>query len=403
MSRHNFAAITTSNTIAVTSNALWIMFVPVYLVVIGLPVSSVALLFSLSSLTTAAFSPVGGRFADSIGRKPVAVIGRLLASLGALIIFLSASSTFSSFPRQILSVTGYLVLSSGSGIRVPATSMILMESSDFSVRGRRYMAAERVIPSVFPAITILVGANFFQAGNPEPMFLIGSLGLFVSALVLELFLEETLDLTDQSMAEPGMKPRLNLFFCVLVLAFVLDGASAAGVSWYVPLYLGENRLLLYGVLTSVSTLVISGFSYISGTVVDRFGARASLVVSWILLAPTVILFSQSEDALQLVFLYSIWVALDTFDTAVPPIIISNTYSKHERATRLGIFRMLVNSSLFLGPLVSGLLLIYGAHIPFYWKGLMNTLAAGLILLTFQRGESQKHTSMSGNHSFSESG
>jgi MFS family permease len=383
-SRRNLLSITVSNTIAVTANALWIMFVPVYLASVGLPEASIALVFSLAALTTAALNPVGGRLSDMVGRKPVAVIGRLLTALGAFVVSLSTSASIPSSLRVVIVVTGYLVLNAGSGMRSPATSTILIESSDSQVRGRNYMIAERVFPSILPAITILIGATFFQAGEPGLMVILGSAGLLLSALVLEAFLDETLTSKDSQAEHTSGKGGVEVFLLLLIAAFVLDGASAKGVSWYVPVYLGEERIWLYGTLVSVSTLVIALFSYVSGLLVDRFGAGSSLVASWLLLAATVVLFSESVSPIWMLAFYSVWVALDTVDTSVPPIVIARFYSKKERATRLGIFRMAVNCSLFLGPLAAGLLVVYGARLPFYWKACMNVLAAAIVFVALRQ-------------------
>ncbi len=378
------AGITLSNTIAVASNALWIMFVPVHLVMIGLSETFVALLFSFSSLLTALFNLVGGRAADRVGRKPTAVAGRLITSLGALLVFLSTSNSLDAMHSQVLICIGYLILSSGSGFRMPATSMALMESSKPSRRGRTYMTAERFVPSILPALTVLVGASYFEAGRPDLMILVGSIGLVLSGLVLQFALEETLELSHidpKDMSRP--KIGYESAFVLLLLAFVLDSVSQRGVSWYVPIYMGQDSLLLYGTLVSVSTLVIAAFSYASGIVVDRWGPRTALVASWSLLSVMVVVFSFVTHPLAVVVFYSIWVALDTVDTAVPPIVISRAYPEKERATYLGLFRMVVNSSLFLGPMASGLVLALGSRVPFYLKAGMNLLAAGVIAVALR--------------------
>ena len=383
-SRRSVAGITLSNTVAVASNALWIMFIPVHLVMIGVHQTLVALLFSVSSLMTALFNLVGGRVADSVGRKPTAVVGRLVTSLGAFLVFVSTSNSLLLLHRQTLVCVGYLVLSSGTGFRTPATSIVLMESSAPSMRGRTYMTAERLIPSILPALTVLLGASYFDMGRPELMILIGSIGLVVSGIVLQYTVTETLSSCERS-PQHQSRPRVTYepLFIFLVLAFVFDSMSARGVSWYVPVYIGQEKLVLYGVLVSVSTLVIAGFSYVSGLVVDRWGAKTSLVTSWLALSLTVTLFSHVTHPVVMIVLYSVWVALDTVDTAVPPIIISRAYPEEERATRLGMFRMVVNASLFLGPVASGIVLAFGSRFPFYLKAGLNILAAGVIAVVLK--------------------
>jgi hypothetical protein len=283
-------------------------------------------------------------------------------------------------------IVGYLVLSAGSGLRMPAMSMLLMESSKVERRGRNYMVAERVIPSIPPALSVLIGASLFAANSPRLLFYLGFSGLLISALILHLALHETLhEVEPRISAIPVQRKssQFGLFFPLLTLAFVLDGMSARAVSWYIPIFLGLENVELYGVLISVSTLVIAFFGIISGLLVDRVGAKYSLAPSWVLLAITVVVFSQAESFLWILLTYSIWVALDTIDTAVPPVLISECYPKEQRATVSGLFRMVVQSSLFAGPLLAGMAVSLGSVGPFWLKSAMNGLAAVLIVAAFR--------------------
>ncbi|MGY5875999.1 MAG: MFS transporter [Candidatus Thorarchaeota archaeon] len=379
VSNRNVLALTVSNTIAVTVNGLWIMFMPFYFEKLLGSVEMVGVVFSLAVLTSALFYPIGGRLADRLGRRPLIISGRFIAALGPLVLLFSIPLD-SSIARIIMAMFGYILVFIGGSLRLPASSMLLMESSSKRKRGTNYMIAERVLPSIPPAITVFVGAYLYVSGEAPIMFLIGGYGLIISGLFL-LPLRESHS-SDITVTEPKTArglPKVEMFILILALAFVLDGVSAQSLSWYVPIFLGETNAILYGVMISVSTLVIAGFALLSGVLVDRIGIKYSLIPGWIALAVTVFLFGLVTSPVYSLFLYCVWVALDTVDTAIPPLLISEKYPKDERATRMGWFNMLVRGSLFLGPILTSLLLSISPQMPFFAKSIMNLLAALVVL------------------------
>ncbi len=378
----NLAAMTVSNTIAVTANGIWIMFMPYYFEqLLGTP-EFVGFLFSGVALSSAVFYPIGGRLADRIGHCTLVMFGRLVATLGPLsILFLQLVAPH--FEAILIgSIVGYLIVFIGGGLRLPAASMLIMESSQPKKKSRNYMIVERVLPSIPPALTVYVGAQLYVYDQLELMLLLGAIGLALSAVAL-LPIREIVSLeepTERSQIS-GQSAPIDGIILVIAFAFVLDGISSKGLSWYVPLFLGEENALLYGLLISVSTLVIAMFSLISGIMVDRVGIRASLIPGWIALAITVTLFGLVVNPIYSLILYCIWVALDTVDTSIPPLIISNLYPKNERATRMGLFSMIIRSSLFAGPLLVAVLISINPQFPFLAKALMNLVAA-LVILRF---------------------
>ncbi len=379
VNNRNVLSLTASNTIAVTANGLWIMFMPFYFETLLGSIEVVGVFFSLAALTSALFYPIGGRLADRLGRRPLVISGRFIAALGPLVLLFSIPLEGSVF-RIVLAMFGYILVFIGGSLRLPASSMLLMESSSKRKRGTSYMIAERVLPSIPPAITVFLGAYLYVSGAAPLMFLIGGYGLIISGFFLLPLRESHSD--DITVTEPKTdrgRPAVEMFILILALAFVLDGVSAKGLSWYVPIFLGESNTILYGIMISVSTLVIAGFALLSGILVDRVGIKYSLIPGWIALAVTVFLFGLVTSPVYSLFLYCVWVALDTIDTAIPPLLISEKYPKEERATRMGWFNMFVRGSLFLGPILTSLLLAISPQMPFFAKSIMNIIAALIVL------------------------
>ncbi len=378
--RQNVVTVTASNTLAVTVNGFWIMFIPLYLLSIGMNLTSIGILFGISSLVMAVSQFIGGGLADKYGRKGVMILGRSISCCGIAVILLSVCQDIHSSFGSVVASAGYLILYSGSGLRGPATAMLLMESSEHRTKGRNYMVAERVVPSIPPALTVLLGSFCYERGQFELLVGAGLIGFVIASLILAAGTSETLETSSSSQHRKGLELiRPDAFIGILAVAFILDGISSNGLSWYIPVYLKDLGVVFYGLLVSVSTLVISLFSLLSGYLVDRYGGRTALVPAWLLLSVVVLLFGIAPDELQLLVLYCIWVSLDTVDTSVPPVLISDHYSSSQCATWMGWFSSVKGSVLFLGPILTGCMVMLGASVPFYFKTVANLVASLLIL------------------------
>ena len=380
----NLTSISISNTISVTANGFWIMFMPLYFQKIGFATLTVSLIYAVSSALTAGFYFCGGLTSDKFGRKPSALIGKSLGVLGSSFILFSSVFLLSGYFTRFLVLWGFFILWMGSGMRLPAISMMLMESSSSHHKGRNYMIAERVLPSIPPSLSVILGASLFLSNQYHVLFAAGFLGLLLSFLTL-LPIQETYNPKGktETIADHRIS-KSDTFLIFLIIAFALDGMSAQGVSWYIPIFLGSSNLLLYSFLISISTLVIAGFSLVSGVIVDRYGVGPALIPAWLTLSITVFLFSIAVDPISIIMFYSVWVALDTIDTSVPPVLISNKYPKEQRATVLGSFSMAIRSTLFIGPIISTIALTISPAAPFWIKSISNTIAALLLFVALRR-------------------
>jgi len=371
------------------------MFMPLYFEKIGFLATTIAIIYAVTSALTAGFYFLGGLISDRFGRRPSALFGKSLAVLGSFFIFSSSVFLLTNYVTKFLVLWGFFILWMGSGVRIPAISMILMESGSSRHKGRNYMIAERVLPSIPPSVTVLLGASLFLSNQFDVLFSVGFLGLFLSFLTLIPIRETYTPRNQTKHSESRGISKSDTFFVFLILAFALDGISAKGVSWYIPVFLGSGNVLLYGVLISISTLVIAVFSLISGVIVDRFGVGLALVPAWLSLSITVFLFSIATGPVYIILLYSIWVALDTIDTAVPPVLISDRYLKDHRATVLGTFSMIIRSMLFIGPMLSTILITINPAAPFWLKSIFNAIAALFLIVALRvdhdtRTAKQKH-------------
>lgn len=379
--KQNIVTVTASNTLAVTANGLWIMFIPLYLSSIGMSLPLIGIVFGVGTLVMAACQFIGGSLADRYGRKSVMILGRCVSCCGIATILFSVCLISHSSSGLLLVSGGYSVLYAGSGLRGPATSMFLMENSTDRTKGRNYMVAERVLPSIPPALTVFVGSLYYDAGQFHYLIGFGLIGFVFASIILAAGTVETINSSSHGASLRKLSLlRPDAFFSLLVLAFILDGVSSGGLSWYIPIYLEEQGTVFYGFLISISTLIIAMFSLFSGWIVDRYGGRSALVPAWLLLSLVVFLFGITTEEMHLLVLYCVWVSLDTVDTSVPPILISNHCSSSQCATWMGWFSSVKGIILFTGPILTGHMLILGSSAPFYFKALANLAASLLILM-----------------------
>ena len=160
--RRNVLVMSIGNTITTSANSLWIMFMPYFFADVGIVPFFIGIIFTVIAISRAIAAQIGGRLADRLGRKPVISIGLAIFTSGILVIlaslfFISSTPSFSG----LISAIGYTWMSAGGGFIGPASSMLLVESSPEKRRGLSYMVSTRVLPSIPPAVLILVGTSLY--------------------------------------------------------------------------------------------------------------------------------------------------------------------------------------------------------------------------------------------------
>ncbi len=386
----NILVMSIGNTITTSANSLWIMFMPYFYEDVGFAAFFVGFIFTGLMVSRATAALVGGRAADRLGRKPVIYIGYGNYILGALIIlgsvlFVSTNTALTG----LLSIIGYMWMMVGSGLQRPASSMLLIESSPLKRRGLSYMFTTRFLPSIPPAALILVGTSLFVNNQFWLGLAIGILGLLVVLVIFILFLQEThAESTPRRQdTRKANIPRFDGFLILIVAAFALDGISSSGLSWYVPIFVGRANVDFYGVMISVSTLVIAVSALVSGGLVDRIGTKAAILGGWSLLAIAVVLFPIGSTLFEIVILYSIWAGLDMVDVSVPPLAIAEKYPKEKRASVMGTYSMSVSLLSMIGPALISFGLLVGESVPFYMKAIMNSVGIVFFILATRQTQS----------------
>lgn len=397
--RRNVFVMSLGNTVTTSANSLWIMFMPFFFADVGILPFFIGIIFTAIAVSRAIASLIGGRVADRFGRKPVIGIGYAIYTSGVFVIltsliFLPTSPILSG----IVSSAGYMWLAAGSGFLRPASSMLLVESSPEKRRGLSYMVATRVLPSIPPVVLVLVGTSLYLNNQFWFAITLGLLGLVFVLVLFSVGLQETLS-GSAGISEditPPTRLRSDWFLLLLVAAFALDGISSGGLSWYVPIFVGGSNVDLYGVMISVSTLVIAVSALASGGLVDRIGTRAAIIGGWIPLAITVLLFPFGTTSFEILVLYSIWAGLDMMDISVPPLVVAERYPKERRASIMGVYSMSVSLSSMIGPALISFALLLGENVPFYIKAIMNSLGVILFVVATRTSNSENSEDLETN-------
>jgi MFS family permease len=381
--RRNILVLSIGNTVTTSANSLWIMFMPYFFEDVGITPFFIGIIFTAIAVSRATVSPLGGRIADRYGRKPVIGIGYSIYTIGIFVIlvslmFMSTSLSFSG----ALAAAGYIILAAGSGFLRPASSMLLVESSPEKRRGLSFMVTERVLPSIPPAILVLIGTSLYINNQFWLAVIIGLFGLVFVLVLYSVGIRETLSDSTNELENltPPTQLRSDWFLLLLIAAFTLDGMSSSGLSWYVPIFVGQSNVDLYGLMISVSTLVIAVSALVSGELVDRIGTQGAIISGWTLLAITVFLFPLGTQPLEILILYSIWAGLDMMDISVPPLAVAEKYPKERRASIMGVYSMSVSLTSMIGPTLISFALLLGENIPFYIKAIMNLAGVFLFVI-----------------------
>jgi len=386
----NVLVMSVGNTITTSANTLWIMFMPYFYEDIGITAFFIGIIFTGLAISRAIASLLGGKAADRWGRKSLISIGYGNYIIGAFVILVSLLFISTNIRLTgILSIIGYIWMMVGSGLQRPASSMLLIESSPKKHRGLSFMFTTRFLPSIPPAVLILIGTSLYVNNQFWLGLAIGIFGLLVVFGIFILFLQEIyveqIDMSHET--DKKGHPKFDYFLILLIAAFALDGMSSSGLSWYVPIFVGRSNVEIYGVMISVSTLVIAVAALASGGLVDRIGTRGAVFGAWSLLAITVTLFPFGSSLFEIILLYSIWAGLDMVDMSVPPLAVAERYPKEKRATIMGTYSMSVSLLSMVGPALISLGLLLGGNVPFYMKAMMNTAGVIIFLIATRTEES----------------
>jgi len=351
------------------------MFLPLRFQDLGLESVTIGSIWVLSSVSAVSGTLAGARHADARGRKTILTAGYPIAAAGLALMI----------PRLApLSFMGFLLSSFGLGLAGPAGAALLTESSPKDAMGISFAFATVVLPSLPPALTVMLGAYLY--GYLYEIDLLVALAAFlVVASLYKVRLSETL----VSQPNPGLAKRegvvksiLSLQFFLLLSAFVVASLPGRGIGWYLPLYLVGRGIQAWdwGVMTSVSTIAAAVGGLASGKFVDRIGPLRVAVISWISASVALYLLTATLQFQALVAVYALYMFFGIMQWPAGTILIARNYESEKRATALGYLGVMrTNVPTVVGPAVATASLAWGSAAPFAVGSTLYLLAALLLV------------------------
>ncbi|WP_457752914.1 MFS transporter [Thermococcus sp.] len=369
----NLSLITLSNVVLVSSNALWIMYIQYFLLSLGLTKTEMGLVFSLALLMRAFGNLIGGKIADILGYKRTLLIGYTIYAFPPLLILLH---------NALLASLVYPIMSLGSGIGMPAKSLFIVEQAQRR-KGLTYMLVQRVLPSIPPALTAPVGAKLYEMGKYDVAVLIGFLGLLISLLLLMFLKDSKRERVQNSFNFNFLSSKS---FTALLLLYSLDAFSTEAVQWIVPLYLRDlgYSVLDYGFLISAQTLIIAFGGTFAGIFVDRVEPVNALSLSYLVVATSLLIFSLGKGWI-LALAYLLWKTFGMIGFAALPLLIERYFSDM-KASAFGTINAMSTLISIPAPSFGGILLRFGAGVPFVFKITIDFFCFILVRISLNREE-----------------
>jgi DHA1 family multidrug resistance protein-like MFS transporter len=390
----------TTSTIATFANSLWIFFVPLYFLTLGLSPLVIGLVYSLSLLVSALVQIPVGIFIDRFGRKTGVVAGGVTGALAVGVLAISSNAT--------TSVAAYIFYVSVAQMLAALARQALIIESVAEDKVATSYGAFKTMAGWAAIAAPLIGGLYFQ--SEKFVFLIGSLLVLVAALCRLAFLKETagfktkdrksLDGTAQTQSEGSKSAekepqrriavlKRNLMTVVssrLLLALSLAYAfynlfiSNQSFSFLVSLYSKDIlRLPTFDIalMFSLWLLIDSQLAIPFGKLADRVGRGKVIIISWVGELVWMMIFAYSFGVLFSLTAFSLWVGFGSLDGPALIGLLGEVTKTETRGVSLGFFTTLSTIVLIPGTALTGFLYSVSPVYPF-----LANLAIGVFSLFF---------------------
>jgi multidrug resistance protein len=312
------------------------------------PISSVGLVASAYGLPVAILSPVFGPLSDRRGRRFALLLG--------LTIFVLAALACAVAPTLPVLLAARVINGVGSAILMPAAFAAAGDLPDEDARGR----AIGLLSTAFPLSNVLglpVGALATSVGGWRAPFAL----IAVVAIVAIVGVATSRQVSSVRTADRGYAAK---FGRVLVDRKALAVMSVTMV-WFAGaiglfIYMGEFFHETYGVPTEQAglTYVVVGVVGVvaarsSGTVIERIGARRTVLLGLTLFGSAVAVLPQVTGALPLALaVFAVWAFGTWFGVPAMQTIVAGL-SDTARGTMLAFNGSALNLGGVIGPIISG--------------------------------------------------
>lgn len=347
---------------------------------IGASPAIVGLIEGIAESLASLIRVFSGAWSDRLQqRKPIAILGYTLSTIGK--VFLYLSNTWH------LVLAGRLGDRFGKGIRTAPRDALIADSTPPDKRGNAY-GLHRALDSAGASLGVILAYILFISLNDgfSHVFLLSLIPAFLGVSVLFLVREKIAPRKENAVKEAWWRnlgtrwralDRRLKFFLVIIFIFALGNSSNQFLLLRAK-SLGSDdatAILLYLVFNLVYTIV----SWPAGRLSDKIGRKTLLVLGYFTYGIVYVGFAlTTQTSLWLLFaVYGIYIA---FTEGVEKAFVSEIAPQDLRATLIGLHATFTGIGLLPASIFAGFLWdVFGAQAPFFFGGGMGALAAVALL------------------------
>ncbi len=357
----------------------WFFFVPVYLREHGFSTLLIGVVCALGSIASVVMPVLGGFLSDLIGRKAVILLASMffVVSHCALMIF-----------NPLAVATAYILAHVASGIGSGASLALISESTDRSYRART-LALHYSLTTLAGIPGPLIGG--LLSTSSRSLLFITVLGLSIIALILRIFLRETIRREKLSRSLLSYINDLKNHFAillrggtllqiVLIVAFIYYTAVNL-ILPYIPVFAREVLKLSYfeiGLVYTCAMLALGISSLYGGYLADKVGRLRILQLSLLFTSLTLPLIVTSKSLTHLIATFTIFCGVAGIGVPALRAVVADIARSEERGLALGSLVSTMNTASAIGALIGGILYNIAIHLDFTIASLI-VLSAAIII------------------------
>lgn len=350
--------------------------------VLGASTTVVGLVEGIAEATASLFKVVGGRISDRMAaRKPLILLGYGFPALLRPILALAVA------PWQVLA---YRFLDRvGKGLRTAPRDALIAETVDQDSYGRAY-GFHRAMDSLGATIGPLLAFLLLPLLDFRGVFWVSAIPALLATLVILFFLREK-----RGQARPLPPLQLSAFSLRYRWFLLVTGVATLGLSSNAFLIL---RLSDLGLSAAQATLVYTAYNllyalmaYPLGSLADRVGAKALVMLGFMTYALVYLGFGLSNTTWQGVLLFLLYALYSAAFEGSSRAYLAQIIPAAEKASAIGLYHTLVGLLLLPASALFGALWQhFGSSMAFFTAATLS--ATALVLFWLDPTSRRRYTS-----------
>lgn len=350
--------------------------------VLGASTTVVGLVEGIAEATASLFKVVGGRISDRMAaRKPLILLGYGFPALLRPLLALAMT------PWQVLA---YRFLDRvGKGLRTAPRDALIADVASQNSYGRAY-GFHRTMDSLGATIGPLLAFLLLPLLGFRGVFWVSAIPALLATLVIVIFLREK-----RSQAKPLPPLQLSAFSLQYRWFLLVTGVATLGLSSNVFLILRLNDL---GLSATQTTLVYTAYNllyalmaYPLGSLADRVGAKALVMLGFMAYALVYLGFGLSSTIWQGILLFLLYALYSAAFEGSSRAYLAQIIPATEKASAIGLYHTLVGLLLLPSSALFGALWQhFGSSAAFFTAATLS--ATALILFWLDPTSRRRYTS-----------